>query len=103
MRVVTMTSKHPVLDLPLGEVMRSEIALPLQHVLKLHTVGSLLGAWRNPKNHASIEQVFDSPQQARHAVATCAAWLGIRTLAQAHVEKAWWIDEHSAAVVPASP
>ena len=97
-----MTSKHPVLDLPLGEVMRSEIALPLQHVLKLHTVGSLLNAWRNPKNHASIEQVFESPQQARHAVATCAAWLGIRTLAQADVVKAWWIDERASAAAGAS-
>ena len=54
-------SKNPILDLPLCEVMRSEIALPLQHVLKLPTVGSLLNAWRNPKNHRSIEQVFDSP------------------------------------------
>ena len=88
-----MANGHPVLDLPLGEVMRSEIALTLQHVLKLHTVGSLLRAWRNPKNHAGIEQVFDSPQQARHAVATCAAWLGIRTLAQPEAVMAWWIDE----------
>jgi hypothetical protein len=90
-----MSNKHPVLKLSLGEVMRSEIALPLQHVLKLHTVGSLLIAWRNPKNHSSIERVFDSPQQARHAVATCAAWLGIRTLAQADVVQAWRIDERT--------
>ena len=96
-----MANRHPVLDLPLGEIMRSEIALTLQHVLKIHTVGSLLRAWRNPENHASIEQVFDSPQQARHAVATCAAWLGIRTLAQPDAVKAWWIDERPA--LPAMP
>ena len=48
-------------------VMRSEIALPLQHMLKLYTVGCFLKAWRNPKNHKSIEQVFDSPEQASPA------------------------------------
>jgi hypothetical protein len=83
-------TKNPILDLPLSDVMRSEIALPLQHVLKLPTVGSLLNAWRNPKNHRSIEQVFDSPQQARHAVATCAAWLGVQTLATPGGVAAWW-------------
>lgn len=83
-------SKNPVLDVPLSSVMRSEIALPLQHVLKLYTVGSLLKAWRNPKNHRSIEQVFDTPEQARHAVATCANWLGVNTLAHHEVVPAWW-------------
>jgi hypothetical protein len=34
-------SRNPVLDLPLTAVMRSEIALPLQHVLKLYTVGGI--------------------------------------------------------------
>jgi len=61
--------------------MRDDIALPLQHVLQIYTVGALLTAWRSPKNHRSIEQVFDSPQQARHAVAVCATWLGVTTLA----------------------
>lgn len=70
--------------------MRPEIALPLQHVLKLYTVGSLLKAWRNPKNHRSIEQVFDTPEQARHAIATCANWLGINTLAHHEPVPAWW-------------
>ena len=91
-------SRNPVLDLPLGDVMRSEIALPLQHVLKLYTVGSLLNAWRNPKNHRSIEQVFDSPQQARHAVAVCAAWLGVQTLAAPNPVPAWWVGDQSVAL-----
>src|ERR1700755_2408140 len=86
----TMSSKNPILDLPLSEVMRSEIALPLQHVLHLPTVGSLLNAWRNPRNHRSIEQVFDSPEQARHAVTVCAAWLGVSTPASAECVPAWW-------------
>ena len=75
--------------------MRSEIALPLQHVLQLYTVGSLLKAWRNPKNHKSIEQVFDSAQQARHAVAVCAAWLGVQTLAAPNPVPAWWAGDAS--------
>ena len=71
-------ARNPVLDVPLSTVIREEIALPLQHVLKLYTVGSLLKAWRNPKNQPGIEQVFESPEQARHAVAVCATWLGVR-------------------------
>ena len=85
--------KNPVLASPLSTVMRSEIALPLQHVLKLHTVGSLLNAWRNPKNHRSIEQVFETPQQARHAIAVCAAWLGFNTQALHEPVPAWWTGE----------
>src|SRR4051794_2239233 len=93
-----MTSRNPILDLPLSEVMRSEIALTLQHVLKLHTVGNLLNAWRNPKNHRSIEQVFESPQQARHAVAVCAAWLGVQSLASQPSVAPWWIGDQPMAL-----
>ena len=81
--------KNPILGLPLTSVMRSEIALPLQQMLNLYTVGNFLSAWRNPKSQRSIEQVFQSPQQARHAAATCAAWLGIATLPSQPVP-AWW-------------
>ncbi len=83
-------SRSTILELPLNEVMRSEIALPLQHVLQLYTVGSLLNAWRNPRNHHSIEQVFDTPVQARHAIAVCAAWLGIPTPASPEPVSGWW-------------
>jgi hypothetical protein len=82
--------KNPVLDVPLASVIRPEIALPLQHVLKLHTVGGLLKAWRSPRNHRRIEEVFDSAEQARHAVATCANWIGIQTFAYHEVVPAWW-------------
>src|SRR4028118_717907 len=98
-----MRARNPILDLPLSAVMRSEIALPLQHVLRLYTVGSLLHAWRNPKNHRSIEQVFDSPQQARHAVAVCAAWLGVQTLATPHPRPARGVrDERVGAALAAT-
>jgi hypothetical protein len=86
-------AKNPILDIPLHEVMRREIALPLQYVLQLYTVGSFLSAWRNPKNHRSIEQVFDTPQQARHAVAVCAAWLGIPQGAAAKPVPGWWVTD----------
>src|SRR5688500_17355295 len=93
-------SRNPVLDLPLNAVMRSEIALPLQHVLRLPTVGSLLNAWRNPKNQRSIEQVFDCPQQARHAVAVCAAWLGVQGQALATPVPAWWQRDDERVAAP---
>jgi len=84
-------AKNPVLDLPLNNIMRPEIALPLQHVLHLYTVGDFLGAWRNPRNQKSIEQVFDTPQQARHAVTICAAWLGIRAgVSNDPTQGQWW-------------
>jgi hypothetical protein len=89
--------KNPVLALPLSAVMRMEIALPLQHMLHLYTVGCFLRAWRNPKNHRSIEQVFDSPEQARHAATTCAAWLGIKTQATHESSApAWWVRDDAA-------
>jgi hypothetical protein len=92
-------SRNPVLEVPLEQVMRSEIALPLAHVLQIYTVGSFLRAWRNPKNHKSIEQIFDSPQQARHAAAVCAAWLGIRAPAQTQptpLVGGWWRADEDA-------
>jgi hypothetical protein len=92
-------AKNPILDLPLTAVLRTEIALPLQHVLHLYTVGAFLNAWRNPKNHKSIEQVFESTQQARHAVAVCAAWLGVQSVsATVSFVPDWWAGaEHVAA------
>ena len=83
-------NRNPILDLPLTDVMRQEIALTLQHVLKIYTVGNLLKAWRNPRNQKNIEQVFDSPEQARNAVAICANWLGVRTLATHKPVDGWW-------------
>ena len=90
--------KNQVLDLPLSSVIRPDIALPLQHVLNLYTVGALLKAWRSPRNHRSIEQVFDTPEQARHAVAVCAAWLGVQTRPSHEVVPAWWTGDERAAV-----
>ncbi len=85
--------KHPILSLPLSAVMRSEIALPLQHLMHIYTVGSLLKAWQNQRNHSHIERLFDSPEQAHHAVATCAAWLGVRTQVTHEPVAAWWVGE----------
>ena len=87
--------KNPVLTLPLNSVMRSEIALPLQHMMSIYTVGCLLKSWRSPRNQRGIEELFDSPEQARHAVATCAAWLGVRTQALHEPVAAWWVGDGS--------
>jgi hypothetical protein len=86
-------TRNPILGLPLNEVMRSDIALPLQQVLKVYTVGNFLSAWRNPRSQKSIEQCFETPQQARHAAATCAAWLGVGVPPTAGPVAAWWRDE----------
>lgn len=90
-------NRNPILELSLSEVMRSEIALPLQHVLHLYTVGQFLRAWRNPRNQRSIEQVFDSPQQAHHAVAVCAAWLGVGGAIAPLAGPHWWRDDTAVA------
>jgi hypothetical protein len=90
--------RNPVLDLPLTAVMRTEIALPLQQILQINTVGALLSAWRNAGNHESIEDLFDSPQQARNAVAVCATWLGVRMLPTIAPVGGWWrADENTCA------
>ena len=95
-------SKNPVLDVPLSSVIRPDIALPLEQIMKICTVGSLLRAWRSPKNQRSIEQLFDSPEQARHALQVCAAWLGFESQASHTVVAAWWTgDERSGAATPA--
>jgi hypothetical protein len=90
--------RNPVLDLPLSAVMRSEIALPLQHVLKVYTVGSFLSAWRSPKRQREMERLFDSPQQARHAATICAAWLGFETppTTPQDVDLGWWRKDETA-------
>jgi len=54
---------------------------------------NFLSAWRNPKSQKSIEQCFETPQQARHAAATCAAWLGVGVPPTAGPVAAWWRDE----------
>jgi hypothetical protein len=92
-------TKNPILQVRLDEVMRSEIAMPLQQVLRIYTVGAFLTAWANPRNQKSIEQVFDNPQQARHAASVCAAWLGVRSAftPMPLPISGWWRDDESIA------
>lgn len=81
-----------IIMLPLAEVFQAELASRLQHLLRLQTVGSLLLAWRNPYGRKEIERLFDSPQQARHALATCAAWLGVAKPPPPEAIPSWWPD-----------
>lgn len=92
-----MQMKNPVLALPLSTVMRMEIALPLQQMMQIYTVGCFLRAWRAPRSQKQIECLFDTPEQARHAAATCAAWLGVTTVATRGVVPAWWKRDSSEA------
>lgn len=82
--------RNPVLDLPLNEVLRSEIALSLQHVLHVYTVGNLLHAWQSPRNQRDIEMIFDSPEQARQATRLCATWVGVPFQASPLHTRPWW-------------
>ena len=86
---------HPILDIPLNHVLQRQYAMQLQCVLQIYTVGNLLGAWRHRECQGEIEGVFETPEQAHHAIATCAAWLGLRTVAAPGPVPAWWADEPS--------
>ena len=91
--------RNPVLDLPLTAVMREEIALPLQQILNINTVGALLCAWRCQANHESIEELFDTPQQAHNAVAVCATWLGMRMQPSIAPVGGWWRADNGRAAI----
>jgi hypothetical protein len=88
--VEAFASKVDILDLPLTEVLRPEIALPLQHMMRIYTVGNLLRAWDNPAAQPHMEQLFDSAEQAQHAVTTCAAMAGWTNAAATPPLQTWW-------------
>lgn len=83
-------TKNPILDLSLREVVKPEIALILGQLHGVHTVGAFLRAWRNPRKSQELMSAFENPNQARHAAATCATWLGVRTSAIQAVPGNWW-------------
>ncbi len=64
--------------------------MPLQQMMQIYTVGHFLSAWRNPRHQKRIEQVFDSPDQARHAVSVCSAWLGAPHVPMVLPDGEWW-------------
>jgi hypothetical protein len=74
-----MFETNPILDVSLSTVLKPEIALTLQQVLRVYTVGNLIDAWQDPRDQRRIEQLFETPDQARHAVSVCATWLGFDT------------------------
>ena len=79
--MIPMDYRTQILGLPLNEVLRPEIALPLQHLLKIYTVGSFLRAWENPNQHPHITPLFDSAEQAHQVAVLCATWAGWRMTA----------------------
>jgi hypothetical protein len=84
-----MDTKAQILDLPLNEVIRPEIALPLQHMLKIYTVGSFLRAWENPASQPHIAHLFASAAEAHQAVALCATWAGWSNVALPASNQKW--------------
>lgn len=84
-----MAAPNPILAMPLNEVLKPEIAHCLECV-HIHTVGSLLRAWKNPGNHKRIEDLFDTPEQAVNVVSVCASWTGVKTLPFLPDGHIWW-------------
>jgi hypothetical protein len=82
---------HPVLDLPLTEVLRPEIALSLQQMLKIYTIGSFLRAWDNPAAQAHIEHLFDNAEQALHAATLCTTWVGWGNVVLPAMQQQGWM------------
>lgn len=94
-----------ILNHPLHSVLKPEIALPMQQVLGLYTIGQFLAAWGQPGAQDHIVAMFDSPAQARHAIAVCAGWLGgrfapVMPAAPGEIERLdpanWWSETTAA-------
>lgn len=88
-------TKNPILELPLSQVLKPEIALVLSRVHHVHTVGGFLRAWRSPRKCQQLMQAFDSPAQARHAAAVCSTWLGVRSPAVHKAPAGWWAGDEA--------
>jgi len=78
-----MFERNRILDVPLTSVLKPQIALSLQQVLRLYTVGNLLDLWQDPRDQRRIEQLFETSEQARHTISVCAAWLGFDSFVMA--------------------
>jgi len=91
--------RDSIFRLPLTQVLRLEIALGLQKLYDLYTIGGFLLAWREPQNRRYLEAVFDSPEQAHNAVATFAAWLSVGLPPAALSVEAWWPSGPSGVLV----
>ncbi len=87
--MIPMEYRQQILGLPLNEVLRPEIALPLQHVLQIYTVGSFLKAWEN--GHPQIASLFDSVEQAHEVASLCATWAGWRISALPATASSSWM------------
>jgi hypothetical protein len=86
-----MSPLNPILDVPLSTVLKADIALTLQQLLRVYTVGNLIDAWQDPREQHRIEQLFESPDQARHAVSVCATWLGFETFVMRNPQADPWL------------
>jgi hypothetical protein len=92
-----MMDRNPNLDMPLTMVLKKEIALSLQRVAQIYTVGGLLEKWGKGRGQREVEELFDTPEQARQAVAVCATWVGGQTTLKTGVVTTWWAAEEAGA------
>lgn len=90
-----------VLRMPLRQFMRADIALQLEHLYAIHSVGGFLNAWRRPDLQPRIELAFETTGQARQAAAVCLAWLGQPAMFVPSPVPAWWHDDSGGSVAAA--
>ena len=93
MSTQTPNNQSAILRMPLRHFMRSDIALQLEHLCSIHSVGGFLSAWRRPDVQPRIELAFETPGQARQAAAVCLAWLGRPALFVPSPVPIWWHDD----------
>jgi len=98
-----MFDRNPILDVPLTSLFRPDIALSLQQVLRLYTIGNLVDQWQDPRDQRRIEQLFENPDQARHAVNVCAAWLGFDPMVMKPPAGDPWLDGNISVVGTLDP
>jgi hypothetical protein len=88
-RIIAMTH-NPILGLPLNEVMRSDIALPLQQVLKVYPWAISSAPAQSPESK-SIEQCFEAP--SRPVTRPPPVRRGWASAFPGRPVVAWWRDE----------
>ncbi|HMO25909.1 MAG TPA: hypothetical protein PKB10_06530 [Tepidisphaeraceae bacterium] len=82
-----------ILEMSLSSILKPDLALQLQQLCAIQTVGGFLRAWHDPRGQKQIEQIFETPSQARQAAATCSAWLGqVARYVPAPVPT-WWASD----------
>ena len=81
--------RNQILDLPLSHVMGEEIALTLQDVLKIYTVGNF-STPAKPPQPAEHRAGFRHPAASAPRAGRLRRWLGVQTVAAPNPVRASW-------------